>query len=179
MRQIKDYMEKMQNVKIIDNVLSKNVLEHAYVSIIDDNVWNLTMNKDANSFSLAGSILYDKQLNISRISNSTTISLLIYMSIKDKVNFLGQDIQRIHLGAKAPLQDDILHKDEMLNKCYTILFYLNPTWKSEWGGETIVGDEVIEYKSNRAIIYDASTLHAGKAPKCPEFRTYINYVVKK
>ena len=72
MRQIKDYMEKMQNVKIIDNVLSKSVLEHAYVSIIDDNVWNLTMNKDANSFSLAGSILYDKQLNISRIIFSTS-----------------------------------------------------------------------------------------------------------
>jgi hypothetical protein len=59
------------------------------------------------------------------------------------------------------------------------LFYLNPIWKKEWGGETIVDNKKIEYKSNRAVIYDARLPHGGKSPKGPHLRTYINYVVGK
>ena len=51
--------------------------------------------------------------------------------------------------------------------------------EKSWGGETIVDGKKIEYKSNRAVIYDARLPHGGKAPKGPHLRTYINYVVSK
>ena len=103
--------------------------------------------------------------------------MMTYMSILDRVDFLSHKIKRIHLGAKAPLQDDVLHIDNQDDNCYSVLYYLNSEWKKKWGGQTIVGNEKIEYKPNRAIIYKSNTLHRGLAPKGPVLRSYINYVV--
>ena len=119
----------------------------------------------------------DDERNINTKSGAQALSIFVYMLIKENVDFLSERVRRIHLGAKAAMQDDHFHKDRYDNQSYTVLYYLNPTWKKSWGGHTIVGDEKIEYKPNRAIIYKSNISHRGIAPKGPSFRTYINYVV--
>ena len=167
----------MSKVTIVDNVLPENVHKFLYGFIIDEPIWNISVNSGPNSPEILGRVLYDDERNINSKNGAQTLSILVYMFIKERVDFLSEKVRRIHLGAKAAMQDDIFHKDRMDDNSYTVLYYLNPTWKKSWGGHTIVGDEKIEYKPNRAIIYKSNISHRGIAPKGPTFRTYINYVV--
>ena len=130
------------------------------------------------NFNIVGNTLFDKHLGIGDKSKGQLLTTMIYIMIKEKAKFLSDDLHRIHIGAKGALQDDMIHTDSN-KEANTVLFYLNPIWKKEWGGETIVDGKKIEYKPNRAVIYDARLPHGGKAPKGPHLRTYINYVVSK
>jgi hypothetical protein len=165
-------------LKIIDNVLPKNALEFLHTFLINEPVWKLNMSSLKGANKIAGRILWDVNQNINSQTSSQALAAFVYHFIKAKAKFLPDNILRIQLAAKAPLQDDILHKDSNEDNAITVLYYLNTEWKKEWGGETIVGDKTVEYKPNRALIYNSSIIHGGKAPKIPIFRTYINYVVK-
>jgi len=89
-------------------------------------------------------VLFDKRVNINKETNINALVALIYEFIKIRVDFLSNNFVRAHLGAKAPLQDDIQHKDGEEDET-TVLFYLNDEWKKNWGGETIVEGKKIEY----------------------------------
>jgi hypothetical protein len=169
----------MSKVKVIDNILSEQMLHFCYNSMIGMPIWKIDMKSHSDSeYNIVGNTLFDKHMNIGDKGKGQLLATMIYILIKEKAKFLSDDIQRIHIGAKGALQDDILHTDSD-KEANTVLFYLNPTWKKEWGGETIVDGKKIEYKSNRAVIYDARLPHGGKAPKGPHLRTYINYVIGK
>ena len=168
----------MSKVTIVDNVLPIEVHKFLYGYMIDEPMWNISVNSGPTSPEILGRVLYDDERNINTKNGAQALSIFVYMLIKEKVDFLSERVRRIHLGAKAAMQDDHFHKDRYDNHSYTVLFYLNPTWKKSWGGHTIVGDEKIEYKPNRAIIYKSNISHRGIAPKGPSFRTYINYVVE-
>ena len=67
------------------------------------------------------------------------------------------------------------HPSDVLN----ILYYVNPHWKREWGGETIFYDfygkdptHVVEYKPNRAVIFNGDIPHTARSPAIvsPEYR---------
>jgi hypothetical protein len=166
----------MNKVTILDDVLPVNQLQFIYHTIIGEPVWTLNMKSENTDFTIPGAVLYDKHLGINTQSKSQMFASMIYMMIQERVDFLSNDIHRIHLGAKANLQDDNFHIDS-LEDCYTVLFYLNPIWDKKWGGETYINKEKIEYKPNRALIYSSRLLHGGMGPKSPNLRTYINYVV--
>jgi len=166
-------------VKIIDNVLSEQMLHFCYKTLINMPIWQLDMKSHSNSeYTIAGNTLFDKHMHIGKKDKGQLFTTMIYIMIKEKAKFLSDDLHRIHIGAKGALQDDVTHTDSD-KETNTVLFYLNPTWKKSWGGQTIVDGEKIDYKPNRAVIYDARLPHGGLAPKGPHLRTYINYVVSK
>ena len=169
--------KKKSKVIIVDDVLSKTVHNFLYNFTMREPIWNASIDSKEDHHKLFGRILYDDERNINTKTNVQALTTMVYMSILDRVDFLSDKIKRIHLGVKAPLQDDALHIDNLDDNCYSVLYYLNPEWKKKWGGQTIVDNEKIEYKPNRAIIYKSNTLHRGLAPKGPVFRSYINYVV--
>jgi hypothetical protein len=142
-------------IKIIDNVLPQNTLEYIYTTITTDTIWSLSMASSFEAdFRIAGRVLYEPKNNINVKCDSKTLAIVIFKIIQSKANFLTDRVKRIHLGAKAALQDDIKHKDcEDYENNTTVLFYLNTDWNKKWGGETIVGDKKIEYKPNRALKY--------------------------
>lgn len=164
-------------IKVLDNVLPKNSFNFLHSFFINEPIWKLNMTSQEGHYNIPGRVLWDKNDNNNNQTSSQVLSAFVYQFIKEKSKFLSDDIIRIHIGAKAPMQDDALHKDSIENNHYTVLYYLNPIWKKEWGGETIVGDKSIEYKPNRAVIYKSNILHGGKSPKVPILRTYLNYVV--
>ena len=167
------------NVMVIDNVMSEEMLHYCYNKLTSMNIWNLRMSASPESeFSIVGASVYERDENFVISHDMEILTSMIFLMIKEKADFLTTNIERIHIGAKAAYQDDVMHTDSD-NDSWTILFYSNPVWKPEWGGETIVGDEIIEYKPNRALIYDARILHGGKAPTCPHLRTYVNFVVNR
>ena len=165
----------MNKIKVIDNVLPKEVFEFVSEYIQQEPVWSLNMYDKKTSHRIAGRVLYDTDQNINTKITVQTLAGLVFNSILKKAN-LKLKVRRIHLGAKLPLQNDELHKDSFDENEVTILYYTAKEWKKEWGGETIVSNERVTYVPNRAVIYPSTELHGGVAPKTANFRTYINYV---
>ena len=165
----------MNKIKIIDNVLPKEVFEFVSEYIQQEPVWSLNMYDKKARHRIAGRVLYDTDQNINTKITVQTLAGLVFNSILKKAN-LKLKVRRIHLGAKLPLQNDELHKDSFDENEVTILYYTAKEWKKEWGGETIVSNERVTYVPNRAVIYPSTELHGGVAPKTANFRTYINYV---
>ena len=145
---VSDKVKSMSKVKVIDNILSEQMLHFCYNSMIGMLFWQLDMKSHPDSeYNIEGNTLFDKHMNIGDKGKGQLLATMIYILIKEKAKFLSDDIHRIHIGE---LQDDILHTDSD-KETNTVLFYLNPKWKKEWGGETIVDNKKIEYKSNRAV----------------------------
>ena len=165
----------MNKIKVIDNVLPKEVFEFVSEYIQQEPVWSLNMYDKKTRHRIAGRVLYDTDQNINTKITVQTLAGLVFNSILKKAN-LKLKVRRIHLGAKLPLQNDELHKDSFDENEVTILYYTAKEWKKEWGGETIVSNERVTYVPNRAVIYPSTELHGGVAPKTANFRTYINYV---
>ena len=165
----------MNKIKVIDNVLPKEVFEFVSEYIQQEPVWSLNMYDKKARHRIAGRVLYDTDQNINTKITVQTLAGLVFNSILKKAN-LKLKVRRIHLGAKLPLQNDELHKDSFDENEVTILYYTAKEWKKEWGGETIVSNERVTYVPNRAVIYPSTELHGGVAPKTANFRTYINYV---
>jgi len=167
----------MSKVTIIDNILPDNVHNFLYNFSLEEPIWNISVGSNKEHHKLLGRVLYDDERKVNTKTNVQALTMMVYMFILNRVDFLSDRIRRIHLGAKAPLQDDVFHIDRPEENCYTVLYYLNTEWKKSWGGQTIVDDKKIDYKPNRAVIYKSNIKHRGLAPKAPVLRTYINYVV--
>ena len=169
----------MNKVTVIDNVLPDSAFRFLHTFLTRQPVWNLDMFSDENTYRIAGRVLYDSYNNINSETSAQALCTWTYCFIADKAKFLSPNIKRIHLGGKVGPQKDVPHTDEDDKDTYTVLYYLTPDWKKNWGGETMVGKEKIEYVSNRAVIYPSNIVHGGLSTKTPVFRTYINYIVKK
>lgn len=167
------------NYEIIDNVLPDTSFNFLSDMIKNSNVWNLDMYSSERTYKIPGRILFDNNLKTNIVEEKLTpILTFAYTFIKEKAKSpLSDSMIRLHIGAKPPLMNDDIHTDGNDDE-YTILYYTNKTWSDDWGGQTIVGDEVVNYKPNRAVIYKSNIEHGGKAPIHPVLRTYVNYVVK-
>jgi len=70
---------------------------------------------------------------------------------------------------------------------FTLLYYPNPEWKDGWDGETVFYDPsgeisfAVRLRPNRFVFFDASTLHAGRAPSraCPVLRVTVAYKLER
>ena len=166
------------NIYIFDNILPDNVHNFFYDTITSDRIWHLNTVSKKDATKIAGSTLYDVNEKFDD-SRSYSLALVLFEFIKTRCDFLPSNIKRIHLGAKAANQDDQIHIDDSDENAYTILYYLNKEWNSEWGGQTIVGNKEVDYVPNRAVVYKSNVRHGGKSGTGSLFRTYINYVVTK
>jgi hypothetical protein len=63
---------------------------------------------------------------------------------------------------------------------YTLLYYANPTWNPDWGGETVFANDDMDevgycsmYKPGRIVIFESSILHKPNTSVVgtPEFRS--------
>ena len=63
---------------------------------------------------------------------------------------------------------------------YTIIYYPRMDWQREFGGGTIIGNELIDYKGNRTIAFNASYLHQAQtvSRQCYKLRTCVVFKTK-
>ena len=82
-------------------------------------------------------------------------------------------------GLCGSYHKDIEDDDKNIYK--TFLYYVNPIWKSEWGGSTLFkqNEEVYTqpFISNNAILFDSIITHVGLEPTrhCEELRTTVAF----
>ena len=81
---------------------------------------------------------------------------------KNHYNFdLPNDIFRIHLGAKNDKSQTLFHSDMQDSQSWTILGFLTPVWKAEYGGQINIEGEEIDYEPGRFIVFKSNILHNG------------------
>jgi len=64
-----------------------------------------------------------------------------------------------------------------------MLYYANPVWELNWGGETLFFDDTGEIafasvlKPNRAVVFDSRIYHLAKTPtaSAPSFKFSVAY----
>ena len=158
----------MNKIKIIDNVLPKEVFEFVSEYIQQEPVWSLNMYDKKARHRIAGRVLYDTDQNINTKITVQTLAGLVFNSILKKAN-LKLKVRRIHLGAKLPLQNDELHKDSFDENEVTILYYTAKEWKKEWGGYTVMFNDMHSNdimhtavpEPGKATIFRGSIWHSG------------------
>ena len=58
---------------------------------------------------------------------------------------------------------------------FTMIYYPKLDWKPEWGGSTLVGDTLVQYKPNRLVMFSCDQLHQGQpiSKQCFELRPIV------
>ena len=89
----------------------------------------------------------------------------------------------MQVNVSNPFTFDNFHKDLDLpdRKGYTILYYANKKWDTNYGGETLFYDENLEIiaavkpKPGRFVVFDSKIFHSARPPQsgCPYNRYTI------
>jgi len=97
-------------------------------------------------------------------------------------------LERVYANGQTYGLSGSLHvdQDNGNNQYYTFLYYVQPTWEPEWGGQTVFCDskENIIYSQfptpNLGILFNSEILHAGLEPTrlCTLLRVTLAFKLK-
>jgi hypothetical protein len=78
------------------------------------------------------------------------------------------DVLRIYANGQSYGQPGSIHKDDEDPNCWTFIFYVNPEWVIEWGGETVFSTETgmlaVTPEPNAGILFKSNIPHFGRDP---------------
>ena len=147
-------------MEIYKNVLSKE--EHNYViknTIMADR-WSFSQRSDGNK--LDNYIFWQLDLNEDKFFRETFFSKI------EKITNRKFDIERIYANGQTYGLPGAFHRDTNNVKGKTFLYYVNPEWEADWGGETVFYQNntptIIFPIPNSAVLFDGNTKHFGKDP---------------
>ena len=85
---------------------------------------------------------------------------------------------RIYMNAHTHGIEPHLHTDD---GDFTMIYYPRLDWKLEYGGGTYIDGELIEYKGNRLVVFDAPLLHSAMSVsrECYQLRTCVVFKCTK
>ena len=160
----------MKKYYIIDSVIDKEENFKIYNNLINTAMWTLnrsslvTDNLESSINNFPGMVVeqegqsYNPYLSGYFHSLTSTIKNVF----KNQYNFsLPNNIYRIHLGAKNDKSETLFHSDLEDSASWTILGFLTPVWKAEYGGQINIEGEEIEYIPSRFIVFKSNILHNG------------------
>lgn len=106
----------------------------------------------------------------------------IWLTAKKKYDFENRykvkSFKRIYCNAHTHGIEPHLHTDD---GDFTMIYYPRLDWKLEYGGGTYIDGELIEYKGNRLVVFDASLLHSAMpvSRECYQLRTCVVFKCTK
>lgn len=79
------------------------------------------------------------------------------------------EIQRLYANGQTHGQPGSLHEDDHRENSWTFLYYANPYWEIQWGGDTVFYKnekeyDVVQLIPNTAVFFKGNLLHAGLEP---------------
>ena len=177
----------MDDIKILDNILTSKQIYNLYSRLSSENFWNLNCSshqKSAPHYRTFPRVDLQEQDNVYYpywAGYFHSLYSTINKEFEKKYNFtLPNNICRIHLGAKNELSLPDFHVDVKNLQGWTIIGYLTPQWAVDWGGHLNVEGQEIENKPGRFVIIKNHLRHNGEAPKqnLPYWKIAINYVTR-
>lgn len=166
-------------IKQYFNFLSQE--QHSYVidHTLKSNRWEFSGHSRENE---AGFVFWNLSLDNNKFF---TKKLLKKINKKTNQNFL---LERVYANGQTYGLCGLMHYDKINgnNKYFTFLYYANPIWKPNWGGQTVFFDKnnnaiFSQYPApNLGILFNSEILHAGLEPSrlCTELRVSIAFKLK-
>ena len=137
-------------IEVYDDFFDESVRQEIFGKLMEPK-WQLT-----------GGSPYNKFWHIEDLHGEEYFNTYIFDIIKKKI---GEDFtyERIYANGQTAGQCGTPHKDE---GDLTFLYYPAPEWDINWQGHLIfpIEERIIEYKSNRSVLFDASIEHYADAP---------------
>lgn len=93
-------------------------------------------------------------------------------------------LKRVYANGQTHGLVGSVHQDDNIEGTFTFLYYANPTWRSDWGGETTFFTEEIINNfpfPNSAILFDSRIPHFGNDPnrKCSALRVTVAFKLEE
>jgi hypothetical protein len=167
--------------------MSDLIKENVHYFILDDLIdESFLSDLDLRLSNFWGASLYKYNSDVFKIQNNVPNNVQgLYYFIENEVrNILQRDfmLMSIDLNAQSLGQDGTYHRDTYMEKFphldykndYTVMVFLNSTWKDGWGGEfqfSEKGDsnvpplKSIDYIPGRIILFRGDIPHRGLGPK--------------
>ena len=161
-------------IEIIDDTL-----EHHNAELIDMSIRNLSWKYDYNSVGNGVNKhwhIFCGHTQEECIANGYDYLLMIWDAIQPKLKVKLQ-MERMYLNAHTHGIEPHPHIDD---GDYTIIYYPRLDWQRDFGGGTIIGNELIDYKGNRTIAFNADYLHQAQtvSRQCYKLRTCVVFKTK-
>jgi len=171
----------MTEIETIDNFLEPSDLERVYGIAINSNFcigWDDSQEVHKRAFPC----LYS---NYSR-EDIASLNINSYLQNKIKNKYVKEDkIKKCIVNLTKPNDVNFIHThpDEV-----SVLLYINPTWHTDWGGETIFYKKDFKdilytsiYTPNKCIIFDGNIPHTIKAQNilAPSYRFTLTLFFNK
>jgi hypothetical protein len=152
-------MESKINIQSYSNFLTDQ--EHSYVieKTLRGNTWKFDGYSTLQGFTFWYMNLMQDGFFVEHMLNK--------IKITTKKNFA---IGRVYANGQTYGLSGSYHQDTPDNgDIYkTFLYYVNPSWKSEWGGSTLFKQDeevyIQPFISNNAVLFDSTTYHVGLEP---------------
>lgn len=86
-------------------------------------------------------------------------------------------------GLSGGMHQDVMGSEP--GRYYTFLYYANPMWEPEWGGNTVFSngqDLVVRYPApNSVVLFDSIIPHVGQEPTrhCADLRVTVAWKLQK
>tara|TARA_B100000519_G_C14196678_1_gene415816 strand:- start:646 stop:1188 length:543 start_codon:yes stop_codon:yes gene_type:complete len=160
----------MKKYYILDNILSKAETFKVYNNLINTPGWSLNRSSfstgdiESSINNFPGLIVEENgQSNIPFFAGYfQCLTAFVKQRFLSQYNFdLPNNISRIHLGAKNDKSQTLFHEDMNDTQSWTILGFLTPVWKSEYGGQINIEGDEIEYIPGRFVVFKSNVLHNG------------------
>ena len=151
----------MKMIEVYDNFFSREIQEQIYGFLMYNGGWRLCGGAPATRF-----WHFDELEKIDYFNN------FLYEKITSKLNKKFNGYGRIYANGQTAGQCGNPHIDA--DGDLTFLYYPNPEWKLDYQGHLIFlkddsedaeVDRIIEYKPNRAILFDGKIPHYADAPR--------------
>jgi hypothetical protein len=160
----------MKKYYIMDNVIDKTENFKIYNNLINTAMWTLnrfsivTNNLESSINNFPGMVVEQEGQSHNPYLSGYFHSLTSTVKnvFQNQYNFsLPDNIYRIHLGAKNDKTETLFHSDVEDSGSWTILGFLTPVWKAEYGGQINIEGEELEYIPGRFIVFKSNILHNG------------------
>jgi Rps23 Pro-64 3,4-dihydroxylase Tpa1-like proline 4-hydroxylase len=168
-------MESKINIQSYPNFLTDQEQNYVIAKTLKGNTWEFS------GFSVADEFIF--WVMILMQDTFFTEHMLNKIKIATKKNFV---IDRVYANGQTYGLSGSYHQDMSSNdNTYkTFLYYVNPNWKSEWGGSTLFKQDeevyIQPFISNNAILFDSTIYHAGLDPTrhCKDLRVTVAFKLK-
>ena len=157
-----------------------DVLEEHNALIIDDNVkqihWKYDYHSDNKKVNKHWHVLCghnEQECNDSGYKWAHEIFSMIKFKLGFENKYFIEDYERIYCNAHTHGIEPHLHKDD---GDFTMIFYPRMYWNTdEWGGGTLIDGQLVPYKSNRLVVFDAYLEHKAMpvSRECYELRSVV------
>ena len=123
--------------------------------------WHVLCGKNAEQCENAGYIWADEMFDMFKIK----------LGFKDK--YMVEDYVRIYCNAHTHGLEPHMHTDD---GNFTMIYYPRLDWESDaWGGGTLIDGQLVPYKGNRLVVFDAYLDHKAMpvSRECYELRSVV------